>query len=159
MFTPADEICRPAGDASCCRQPLLLMTGCGKGHHAGRQTEAVLAVGEFCMAHCPEIQGAYSSRPGLWPHQGMRGKVPSTISRMTAPAAIAARWPRLNRAGVADSICDRGFGIETGFLSTHRVRVGFSISISKNDIIFFSLQARSDYYMEKILVNGLSETA
>ena len=78
----------------------------------------------------------------------MRGRVPSTISRMKAPAAIAARLPAWNRVGALDPTGDRRFGIETGFLSTCRVRVGRSTSISKNDIIFFSLRAVWDYYME-----------
>ena len=78
----------------------------------------------------------------------MRGKVPSTIRRMTAPAAIAARLVAWNRIGALDPTGIRGFGIETGFLSTHRAGVGRSISILKNDIIFFSLRAVRDYYME-----------
>src|SRR5499426_306773 len=71
--------------------------------------------------------------------------VPSTISRMTAPAASAARLPR---SGAAGCVGGCRFSIETGFLSTHRAGVGLSISISNNDIIFFSWRGVLDYYME-----------
>src|SRR5713101_842119 len=80
------------------------------------------------------------------PHHRRRGKVPNTISRITTPAATAAQ-PSTD-AGEGASIGDCGFGIETGFLSTRRLGVEFSISSSEFAIIFFSLRGFLDYYME-----------